>query len=160
MGDCEDSILAGPGVTKGAVSGQQSRPLSVSERAGPQGRGVMAAHSGQPLFQDSRKAVFSTHPSWALLAFQGSLGETKMDACPALWALTTLEVTQGHHGANPSCGTSLHRPSVFILSSLHPQSWQETCAHLIQGAVEALRGAVPGPRRQNKLAYNPFSFFP
>lgn len=121
MGDCEDSILAGPGVTKGAMSGQQSRPLSVSERAGPQGMGVMAAHSGQPLFQDSRKAIFSTPPpSWALLAFQGSLGETKMDACPALWALTTLEVTQGHHGV------TLHVAQVCIV---HQCSYCPHCIH-------------------------------
>lgn len=56
--------------------------------------GVRAAHGGWPVSQDSRKAIFYAHPSWGLLAFQSSMEETEIDACPALGAPAILEVTQ------------------------------------------------------------------
>ena len=78
----------------------------------------------------------STHLESVPLAFGSSLDQTKMDVCPALWGLAILEVTQRY------CSVTLQLVQFYLvcqcgLPSTVPTdklSWQETCAHLIQGA--------------------------
>ena len=78
----------------------------------------------------------STHLESVPLAFGSSLDQTKMDVCPVLWGLAILEVTQRYYSVTLQlvqfylvCQCGL--PSIVPTDQL---SWQETWAHLIQGA--------------------------
>lgn len=81
----------------------------VRKGQGLRGREKTATFTRWPLLPEgSKKATSHVHPSWPLLASEGSLEDIKMEACSALWALAVLEVARCHNGANSSPGTTPH----------------------------------------------------
>lgn len=72
MGDCEERTRTGLGWLEGPVGNVVTPEISKTGRAS--GRDKTATHTMWPLLQeDSKKATFPIHSSWALLGFEGHL---------------------------------------------------------------------------------------